>query len=821
VKKLAWIFGGLFIAIIVALVSVPLFVNVDQYRGTIANEVNKRIQGNLELGKLNLSLWGAIKIHAESIKLSVNGFPDPMVDTKNFHIEIPYLSVISGKPKVIAVLEEPKILLIKETDGRINLLELAKKPAPSAQVFEENSQLAMKVEDEVVLESAAPEKKSSTASKKVATTEDSKKAEQVVEAPNTQESEQPATPATQATIAPAVNNAAAEPTKVPAILSGATLGIRIEKGELNYTDKVSKSKYDVNGLEFVGENLGLGSTMKISLLAPVKGQRVDGKFEGPVKIQSELTPVLVDQVVRSVRGDVEMDASGMAVSLPGKMEKPAGMALTIKSKFDGDEKETLLKQLDVRIHEALLHAKGRIIANPLNVKIDINSDPLKLESLEDFLPLLKDYDLKGNLNFNALVDYTVEKTKISGDLKVTEGGFFYKKVFLTPMQFQLQAGFSENSLNITRAAMAGPDTDLQLVGSVKNFLAPQFSFALSGKSFNVDKTLVLPSAKEKQAWLQIIPSAYAAEKGNPLLWMASNQIVAGASGVFAGQIAKVTAYGSQFDQVVVKAQLQNLLVRLTEASVKMFGGSIKSTGDFDLRNPGLKYNSKGNAAGISAKEALKTYFPKFQNTFEGTMQADWNLGGLAYPEAIRLKSVKGKAKIVATDGALKSVDFQSQINSTMQKVPFLKDKKPIEIDDGFKSMSADLSFENGNIKVDPIDVQPRNKGFVVKGKSSILESLEQESFFDIYDPQGRLPKEFQSKSGKPAIALRLYGPLMAPKTDYDYTVKKLASGAGANVAKDAAGKLLDKVLGGEKSGGSGDALKDAADKLKKKFNLFK
>jgi uncharacterized protein involved in outer membrane biogenesis len=820
VKKLAWIFGGLFIAMTVALVSVPLFVNVDQYRGTITEEANKRIQGKLELGKLNLSLWGAIKIHAESIKLSVKGFPDPMVETKNFHIEIPYLSVLSGKPKVIAVLEEPKILLVKEADGRLNLLELAKKPTQSVQVIEENSALAMKVEDLVVMESAAPEKKSSKSEKAA----DKAKSETAVQEPAAvQETEQAASTAatTAATTAPKVSNAAAEPTKVPAILSGATLGLRIEKGELQYTDKVSKSKYDVNGLEFVGENLGLGATMKISLLAPVKGQRADGKFDGPIKLQSELTPVLVDQVVKSVRGDVEVDASGMAMSMPGKIEKPAGMPLTIKSKFDGDEKETLLKQLDVRMHEAVLHAKGRIIANPLNVKIDMNSDPLKLESLEDFLPLLKDYDLKGNLNFNALVDYTVEKTKVSGDLKVTEGGFFYKKVFLAPMQFQLQAGFSENSLNVTRAAMAGPDTDLQLVGNVKNFLAPQFSFALSGKSFNVDKTLVLPSAKEKQAWLQIIPAAYAAEKGNPLLWMPSNSIVSGASGVFAGQIAKVTAYGSQFDQVIVKAQLQNLLVRVTEASVKMFGGSIKSTGDFDLRNPGLKYNSKGNASGISAKEALKTYFPKFQNTFEGTMQADWNLGGLAYPEAIRMKSIKGKAKIVATDGALKSVDFQSQINSTMQKVPFLKDKKPIEIDDGFKSMSAELTFDNGNIKVDPIDVQPRNKGFVVKGKSSILESLEQESFFDIYDPQGRLPKEFQSKSGKPAIALRLYGPLMSPKTDYDYTVKKLASGAGVNVAKDAAGKLLDKVLGGEKSGGSGDALKDAADKLKKKFNLFK
>jgi uncharacterized protein involved in outer membrane biogenesis len=98
-KKALWILGGLFVALLVALVSVPLFVDVDQYRPVITAEANKRINGKLELGKLNLSLWGAIKIHAESIRLHVNGFPDPLVDTELFHLEIPFSSVITGSPR--------------------------------------------------------------------------------------------------------------------------------------------------------------------------------------------------------------------------------------------------------------------------------------------------------------------------------------------------------------------------------------------------------------------------------------------------------------------------------------------------------------------------------------------------------------------------------------------------------------------------------------------------------------------------------------------------------------------------------------------------
>ncbi len=837
-KKLAWILGGLFIAMIVALVSVPLFVNVDQYRGVITDEVNKRIQGKVELGKLHLSLWGAIKIHAESIVVKVNGFPDPLVDTKNFHLEIPFSSVLTGSPKVTAVLEEPKIILVKEKDGRINALELMKKTGTTSSLpVESTDPVAELNSDSIVQVASAPtkEKKKATAKSEPAapkaaetTTEAAADADADSKTENlTADANSPANASSDPS-ASTVAQQSSEPTKVPALLKGATLGLRVEKGNVDYRDKLAKANYQVNGLELTGDNLGLGSTMKVSLKAPVKGERADGKFEGPVSVKMELTPILVDQVVKSVKGEVEADATGLAISMPGKLEKSNSIALTLKAKFDGDEKETLLKQFDLRFHQAVIHAKGRVITNPLNIKVDLNSDPFSLDSLKDFLPAVKDYQLKGTFLLNALVDYSLEKLKVTGDVKIQDGAVSYPKFLQAPLQFHLQAGFSESSVNITRANLAGPETDIQILGSVKNFFAPQFSLAISGRSFNLDKTLVMPKDAPKQASFSLIAPAYAEEKkgGNPMIALAANPMIAGAAGVLNAQIAKVTAYGSNFENAIVKAQLQNLQLKVSEASVRIFGGAVKSTGDFDLKNPALKYSSRGNANGISAKEALKAYFPKFQNTFEGTMQADWNLGGALYPETLRLRSLKGKAKVIATDGALKSVDFQSQINSTMQKVPFLKDKKPIEIDDGFKSMTADLTFDNGTIRVDPIDVQPRNKGFVVKGKSSILESLEQESFFDVYDPQGRLPKEFQSKAGKPAIALRLYGPLTAPKTDYEYTIKKLASGAGANVAKDAAGKLLDKVLGGSKEGGqggggSGDALKDAADKLKQKFKLFK
>jgi len=609
-------------------------------------------------------------------------------------------------------------------------------------------------------------------------------------------------------------------------LAGATLGLKIEGGVVNYNDKAANSTYLVNGLELDARNLGLGSTMSIRLKAPVEGEKTDLTFSGPVELVAEITPVLVGTKVKSVRGTFDLDATKLAVEIPGKFKKSSEMVLTLKARIDGDEKETLLRQADLQFHDYRLHAKGRITMDPVTAKIDLNADPMKLDRLDEFVPMLAPYQLKGILTLNTNVDMAPESLKANGDLKIADGSFFMKDKFKESMRFHLQAGFSENSLNLTRAALSGPDTELQLTGNVKNFLAPQFSFALSGKSFNADKALVLPSsapAPTKTALFSLISTAFADEKKSvsPMADMAKNPAVAKAAGTFTGKVGKVTAYGVSFDDVVVRAQLRSLMLNLQEASLKTFGGTVKTNGEFDLKSPALTYSTKGTVANISGKDAFSKYFPKYQNTVEGTMNADWNLSGALYPETVRIRSLKGSARMVANDGVFKSVDFQESINAAMSKIPFLKGKKPIKVDDGFKSMTADLKFDRGVIRADPIDVQPRNKGFVVKGKSTIQESLEQESFFDVFDPSGILPKEIQ-QPGKPALALRLYGPLNAPKTDYEYTVKRLAKNAGTNAVKDVATKALDKFLGGNKEGGDskGDALKDAAEKLKKKFKLF-
>lgn len=842
-KKLLWIFGGFLVVLLVAIIAIPFFVSVDQYRPQIQAEANKRLNGKLELGKLSLSLWGKIKVHADSIRVTVNGFPQPLLDTKQFHMEVPIWSLISGSPQVVAVLDDPKIDVVKELDGRTNVLELMKPtvppgcatalaPAPAAPA----APAAPVIADEVKTAAAAPEKKpvlQKTLPKDVKVPPKAQVAKPAAPVAPAAPAAPPAPVATATPPCPPADasteaGAPGEPGKVPSLLAGARLGVRINEGDVRYFDKVAKSEYRVEGLDLDAKNLGLGSTMDLRVKAPLKGRTPSLVFDGPVELAAEITPVLVGTSVRSAKGTIEVNASDLNLEVPGKFKKAPNTALTLKTRLAGNEKETLIELFEARFADFRVMGKGRATVQPVAGELLLTTDPIKLEKLAELVPMLKEYDLKGSATARVEATLTEAAMKANGDFKISEGSLYPKAYLKAPFQFQLQAGFTESSLNIGKATLTGPETDFSLTGSVKNILAPQFALALKGKSFNVDKSIVLPGsggadgkpgAPGESAPAPAPSAAPKPDDKNPMAELAKNPILAKAVGTLTADIGKVLVYGTALDQVTLRSQLSDMELKASEASFKTFGGQVKANGNFDLKSAPLSYSTQGAVSGISGKEAFRTYFPKFQNTVEGTINAKWNVSGGLYPSTTRIRSMRGTANLVAENGVIKSVDVQSTINSTMQKIPFLKDKKPLEVDDGFKTLTADIRFTGEGILIDPIDMQPRNRGFVLKGKSTISENLEQETLLDVYDPQGRLPRDIQ-RPGKPALAIRLTGPISAPKTDYEYTLKKVAASGAQNALKNVAGKALDKFLGGErKEGEKGDPLKDAAQKLKEKFKL--
>lgn len=130
-KRWVWILLSLMAFFMACIVFIPMIVQVDQYRPQIVQWANQRLNGQLELGKLELSLWGGVEVHVSGLKA---------LDTKNQEIlsvtemvlDFPLWTLLKGEPQVTFRMEAPQIQLGRTENQSWNILSLWKSAEPSA-----------------------------------------------------------------------------------------------------------------------------------------------------------------------------------------------------------------------------------------------------------------------------------------------------------------------------------------------------------------------------------------------------------------------------------------------------------------------------------------------------------------------------------------------------------------------------------------------------------------------------------------------------------------------------------------------------------------
>ena len=223
------ILGGLIVLILIAIVTIPMFVDVDKYRPQIVAAANQQLNGTLELGKLSLSLWGKIHVGVDGLKVS-DGDKKEVLSVKDASFDMPYLSVLEGAPLVTVSLKQPDITVTKDKDGKLNVMTLAKVTAKDV----------------------------------------------------------PATPGTAATPAP-VKAASDGKIELPSIAVNAHFGISIENAKLTYKDQVMALSNTIDNLNLRVKDFSLSRKTELELWADLKTQMgSDLSVEGPLKLTADL-----------------------------------------------------------------------------------------------------------------------------------------------------------------------------------------------------------------------------------------------------------------------------------------------------------------------------------------------------------------------------------------------------------------------------------------------------------------------------------------------------------------------------------------------------
>ncbi|UCH07597.1 MAG: AsmA family protein, partial [Deltaproteobacteria bacterium] len=150
VKWIAIVVGGLIVLVIVALLLIPMFVDVEKYKPQIEQTVTESTGRPFRLGgDLSLSLFPWAGVALSDVHLgNPSGFEEKdFVSVKSFEVRVKLLPLLSKQVEIKKfVLDSPRVVLIKGKDGEGNWEGLGKPPAspaekPKAPDEEEPSQL--------------------------------------------------------------------------------------------------------------------------------------------------------------------------------------------------------------------------------------------------------------------------------------------------------------------------------------------------------------------------------------------------------------------------------------------------------------------------------------------------------------------------------------------------------------------------------------------------------------------------------------------------------------------------------------------------------
>ena len=124
IKWLSIVVGGIVVLIVVALLVIPLFVDVEQYKPQIEKQVSDLTGRPFTLGgKLSLSLFPWAGLYLSDLHLgNPSGFQEKdFVSVKSFEVRIKLLPLISRNIQVKRfIMEGPRIVLELGKDGRGN-----------------------------------------------------------------------------------------------------------------------------------------------------------------------------------------------------------------------------------------------------------------------------------------------------------------------------------------------------------------------------------------------------------------------------------------------------------------------------------------------------------------------------------------------------------------------------------------------------------------------------------------------------------------------------------------------------------------------------
>ncbi|MBC7385542.1 MAG: AsmA family protein [Cryobacterium sp.] len=620
-KKLLIILGSLFAIFLVAIVAVPMFVDVDQYRPKIVRAANERLNGKLELGAMKLSLWGTIRVEIAGMTLSdLKGAK--VVGVKDAYVSVPWLSIFTGSPVLTFNMREPELRVVKEVTGKLNVLTLVK---------------------------------------------ESPKSESASSAPPG-----------------SAGNPESSEVKLPSFVTNSRLGIDIENAQFTYQDILAKSETITKNLNLRIKDLSFSRKTSIELSGQFVSTAENLlKVSGPFAVKVNATPRVEAGVFEGVSADLDADFDAIEIEAGRAFFKKKGVTARMTGAFELSKEAFSVSRFDAKFFNAEIQASGRVSDLKGDPAIDftLTSNPISLQPWNELVPMLKEYALSGTASFGAKASGPLSKIQYAADISVKDLKAKSPMLKSEPV-VNFIAKIVTDKVERLSLTLKAPGNDLSLEGTVVSFTKPKVELKITSPGMDLDQMVRFPEpAQSKGAMIAGVDlsgvkggnSAPAKEDLDALLEPLRKSEIARETLFVASINAKsFQAYGVRMTDLIAKLSMRSLVAAVDSASFKLWDGTVAMKAHTAMSPKVPTYQFSTTVAGMDLQKAVKSQLNLFRDTVLGKVNFKMDGAGASYNSEAAKRNLDAKGSLKVTDASFQSIDVgkmaSDAINRALEKI---------------------------------------------------------------------------------------------------------------------------------------------------------
>jgi hypothetical protein len=722
---------GLFV---LAILLVPVFYDVDKnVRPQIESAVQENLNAKAEIGRLSLSLLTGISVGIESFKL-VDLKNQEVFFMKDAKLKVPFFSLLGGKLKITVVADKPRITVVKDKNGQINLLSLVKEKAQTQKPIEEEKEGG------------------------------------------------------------GVSSGAVAGAGSRVFISTAIKDANVSYKDLA-TGMVSKIENLTFETTDIGLNRKFPLSLQAKLAV---SDNKDMKLEGLLKLKGEVGTEFGDQGFKLATLSADFDLSQLGIFYGNLFKKPAGIPLGMRADIQASMDQIQFNELKFTVNDFSINTKGTVkdLENP-TFAIKVRSNKLDISQWKKILKPVSDFDVSGNVELSFDLNGSLKKPSYKGRLSLQNANLKVPGIKPRAERVNANIIIKTNQLDLKNTNLVLGKSDLDIKGAIKNFSAPQIDIAMNSNVLDVDEILGPPknppketSEKENEEKLSDEELDRKVEQlaAGPLKMIRSNPMLRKLKLRSSTKIKKLVVSKVTATNFIANVSFINLVLSLDKAALEVFKGKVNTNVGVDFKPKDPSYKAAGKAVNIDLDQAVKSQFPKLDKFITGRAFTDFNIAGKGVIPSKVKKNLTGKGKFNIANGTWSALTPLKMIGEKLKKIPKVGDKaKGMKVGNKFKSFQGNYTIGGGQLNLHNAEIDLEEAKTALKMKGKIKFNMTMEMKGDVISPLN-MPKKLRLKDGRSKVPFELEGPLSSPKVKWEKTINPVA----AAYAEDEGKKLLKK-----------------------------